>query len=51
MVEIPARPRADPNERPVLAWVQKHHIAGTHETPEEVNITTVSSASYFRWLF
>ncbi|KAJ5353381.1 Peptidase S54 rhomboid [Penicillium brevicompactum] len=35
-----ARPRADPNERPVLAWVQKHHIAGTHETPEDANITT-----------
>ncbi|KAJ5297949.1 hypothetical protein N7508_008198 [Penicillium antarcticum] len=35
-----ARPRADPAQRPYLAWVQKHHIAGTHETPEEVNITT-----------
>ncbi|KAJ5761925.1 uncharacterized protein N7511_005307 [Penicillium nucicola] len=35
-----ARPRADPALRPYLAWVQKHHIAGTHETPEDVNITT-----------
>ncbi|KAJ5718770.1 hypothetical protein N7488_004416 [Penicillium malachiteum] len=35
-----ARPRADPNERPYLAWVQKHHIAGTHNQPEAVEITT-----------
>ncbi|OQE26735.1 hypothetical protein PENSTE_c005G04476 [Penicillium steckii] len=35
-----ARPRADPNERPYLAWIQKHHIAGTHESPEAMNITT-----------
>ncbi|CAG8036573.1 unnamed protein product [Penicillium salamii] len=34
-----ARPRADPNERPLLAWVQKHHIAGTHETGD-IEITT-----------
>ncbi|KAJ5772860.1 Peptidase S54 rhomboid [Penicillium paradoxum] len=34
-----ARPRADPIERPYLAWVQKHHIAGTNESPESMNIT------------
>ncbi|KAJ5151477.1 uncharacterized protein N7482_010729 [Penicillium canariense] len=35
-----ARPRADPNERPFLAWVQKHHIAGTLNQAEAVNVTT-----------
>ncbi|KAJ5999636.1 hypothetical protein N7481_000045 [Penicillium waksmanii] len=35
-----ARPRADPNERPYLAWIQKHHIAGTHESPDAVDLTT-----------
>ncbi|KAJ5280639.1 hypothetical protein N7478_006011 [Penicillium angulare] len=35
-----ARPRADPNERPLLAWVQKHHIAATQNSPEDANITT-----------
>ncbi|KAJ5638299.1 hypothetical protein N7490_008178 [Penicillium lividum] len=35
-----ARPRADPNDRPYLAWVQKHHIAGTHNPADAVNITT-----------
>ncbi|KAJ5085016.1 hypothetical protein N7532_009787 [Penicillium argentinense] len=35
-----ARPRADPNERPYLAWIQKHHIAATHESPEAMNLTT-----------
>ncbi|KAJ5429147.1 hypothetical protein N7491_006163 [Penicillium cf. griseofulvum] len=34
-----ARPRADPIERPYLAWVQKHHIAATNESPESMNIT------------
>ncbi|KAJ5683612.1 hypothetical protein N7462_006777 [Penicillium macrosclerotiorum] len=36
-----ARPRADPNERPYLAWVQKHHLAGTHNQPEAMDMTTV----------
>jgi rhomboid-like protein len=36
-----ARPRADPNERPYLAWVQKHHIAGTLNQPEAMEITNV----------
>ncbi|KAJ6003399.1 hypothetical protein N7451_005946 [Penicillium sp. IBT 35674x] len=35
-----ARPRADPNERPLLAWVQKHHIAGTHNQADAVDMTT-----------
>ncbi|KAJ5289421.1 uncharacterized protein N7443_009674 [Penicillium atrosanguineum] len=35
-----ARPRADPNERPYLAWVQKHHIAGTLDHPEAMEVTT-----------
>ncbi|KAJ6122846.1 hypothetical protein N7512_005311 [Penicillium capsulatum] len=35
-----ARPRADPDQRPYLAWIQKHHIAGTHNQPEAINITT-----------
>jgi rhomboid-like protein len=35
-----ARPRADPNERPYLAWVQKHHIAGTLDHPEALEVTT-----------
>lgn len=41
LILLAARPRADPNERPYLAWIQKHHIAGTHESPEAMNITTV----------
>jgi rhomboid-like protein len=40
---VTARPRADPNERPYLAWVQKHHIAGTLDHPEALEVTTVSS--------
>jgi hypothetical protein len=36
-----ARPRADPIERPYLAWVQKHHIAATDESPESMNISNV----------
>lgn len=39
-----ARPRADPIERPYLAWVQKHHIAGTNESPESMNFTNVRIA-------
>lgn len=39
---VTARPRADPNERPYLAWVQKHHIAGTLDHPETMEVTTVS---------
>ncbi|KAJ5953615.1 hypothetical protein N7454_000511 [Penicillium verhagenii] len=35
-----ARPRADPNERPYLAWVQKHHVAGTHNQVDAADITT-----------
>ncbi|KAJ5549783.1 hypothetical protein N7535_002275 [Penicillium sp. DV-2018c] len=36
---IEARPRADPIQRPYLAWVQKHHIAATDENPESMNIS------------
>jgi rhomboid-like protein len=41
LTPVIARPRADPNERPYLAWIQKHHIAGTHEAPDAVDLTTV----------
>ncbi|KAF7714895.1 Rhomboid-like protein [Penicillium ucsense] len=35
-----ARPRADPNERPYLAWVQKHHIAATELPIDSAELTT-----------
>ncbi|KAI2788106.1 hypothetical protein POX_f08493 [Penicillium oxalicum] len=35
-----ARPRADPNERPYLAWVQKHHIAATQMPADSADLTT-----------
>lgn len=38
-----ARPRADPSQRPLLAWVQKHHLAATQNQPEAINLSTVGS--------
>lgn len=44
-----ARPRADPNERPLLAWVQKHHIAATNNQADVVDMTTVCVFENISW--
>lgn len=36
-----ARPRADPQERPFLAWYQKHHIRGMDSNPDVLKTTNV----------
>lgn len=38
-----ARPRADPSQRPFLAWVQKHHLRATEWDMDISHVTTVSS--------
>ncbi|KAL1986631.1 hypothetical protein VTN96DRAFT_6009 [Rasamsonia emersonii] len=37
---IEARPRADPQERPVLAWIQKHHLRATNTDVDTSTMTT-----------
>ncbi|KAI5310752.1 hypothetical protein KEM55_002621 [Ascosphaera atra] len=36
-----ARPRADPDERPALAWIQKHHLRATNN---EIDTSKLSTA-------
>lgn len=38
---IIARPRADPQERPLLAWYQKHHIRGMDNNPDVLKTSNV----------
>ncbi|KAL2011781.1 hypothetical protein VTN00DRAFT_4499 [Thermoascus crustaceus] len=37
---VEARPRADPQERPLLAWIQKHHLRATNNDIDTSNMTT-----------
>ncbi|OJJ49552.1 hypothetical protein ASPZODRAFT_128040 [Penicilliopsis zonata CBS 506.65] len=39
---VEARPRADPSQRPVLAWIQKHHLQATEKEldPKHMNMST-----------
>ncbi|KAL1967541.1 hypothetical protein VTN77DRAFT_3056 [Rasamsonia byssochlamydoides] len=37
---IEARPRADPKERPLLAWIQKHHLRATNTDVDTSTMTT-----------
>ena len=37
----PARPRADPEQRPALAWIQQQHVKAT-STTDASKLTTVS---------
>ncbi|KAL1856043.1 hypothetical protein Plec18170_003911 [Paecilomyces lecythidis] len=37
---VEARPRADPSERPLLAWIQKHHLRATNNDIDTSNLTT-----------
>lgn len=39
-----ARPRADPQERPLLAWYQKHHIRGMDSNPDVLKTSNVCRA-------
>ncbi|KAI5304452.1 hypothetical protein KEM56_006482 [Ascosphaera pollenicola] len=34
-----ARPRADPDERPALAWIQKHHVRATNADIDTTKLT------------
>lgn len=40
-----ARPRADPQERPLLAWYQKHHIRGMDNNPDVLKASNVCGSS------
>ncbi|KAH8425716.1 uncharacterized protein LDX57_003463 [Aspergillus melleus] len=39
---LEARPRADPSQRPLLAWIQKHHLRATDWDMDISHVTTVS---------
>lgn len=36
-----ARPRADPQQRPLLAWIQKHHLRGMDNNVDVSQMTNV----------
>ncbi|KAK1150309.1 hypothetical protein N8T08_000211 [Aspergillus melleus] len=39
---LEARPRADPSQRPLLAWIQKHHLRATDWDMDISHVTTSS---------
>ncbi|KAI5279705.1 hypothetical protein KEM52_004296, partial [Ascosphaera acerosa] len=39
LVMAEARPRADPHERPALAWIQKHHVRATDGDADTARLT------------
>jgi hypothetical protein len=41
---VAARPRADPKDRPLLAWIQKHHLRATEIDVDPSSLNTVRYA-------